>query len=224
VKQDIPWIWAAAGKHPAVKDYIRLGQDTPVMGAFSRWVEVGFSRVSRDTAQHSWRFFARGSQREELVCGLVRDSRDGAGRPFPFLILGTGTLEGWEHQWVNLPDACDGPWERMEFLCMKRIFDLEELKGDIIRLPRPSLKGEGQPGAESPEGSLIPPQDSGMVSIPLAGTGDHREESVHLLKLMDARYHTVPDAVFIGGAIEHAFLAGFFRPLNTADFMRLWTP
>jgi type VI secretion system protein VasJ len=206
-----------------VKDYIRIGPETPAAGALSRWVEEGYSKVPVSTNLHSWRFFARGTQPRELVCGLLRDSFDGAGRPFPFLIVGTGRLEGWEKHWVYLPEILDGLWGRMEFLCMKRVFDLEELKADISRLPSPVFKKEWQP-ATVPEGdrSLIDSQE-GMFVIKLKGAGDHTSEIMQGLMTLEAHSGYIPDAVFIGGPPEQSFLVALTRPVKAEDFLKLWT-
>jgi len=214
------WTWGAAGKHPIVKDYISLGQETPLLHVFSRWVEEGYHKVNKDTTHRSWRFFAKGMKRAELSCGLLRNSHDGVGRPFPFIILGSGPLEGWEPRWEILPLAFDTLWERMEYLCAKRVFDLTELKKDIERLPNPSLPEEGQFVVES--GSELPQQQDGILSIPLKGTGDPREEIIQCLMLFKSSSHHIPDAVFIGGPAEQSFLVIFTRSLNMADFKKLW--
>jgi type VI secretion system protein VasJ len=216
-------MWGASGKHPVVKDYIRIGQAAGHLEIMYRWVEEGYPRVAGSSRQHSWRFFARGLRPGDLSLGLLRDSLDGAGRPFPFLIMGTGRIDGWEQRWVFLPGACDGIWERMEFLCARRVFDLEELKGDINRLPPPSLTGQAPAGTDEPGGVTMPQPESGMVAIPLTGTGDRGRQSVHLLELMDAHYRKVPEAVFIGGSMDKDYLVGFFGPLHAGDFVRLWT-
>jgi hypothetical protein len=57
------WGWALAGKHPVVKDYIRIGQGSPLMDDFSRWVEEGISQGEAGGRPHSWRFFARDAGR-----------------------------------------------------------------------------------------------------------------------------------------------------------------
>ncbi len=217
------WAWSAWGKHPVVKDYIRFGHETPAALFLSRWVEEGYARVSPNALLRSWRFFARGTRPGELVSGLLRDSFDGAGRPFPFLLVGAGRLEGWEKRWVYLPEILGGIWERLEFLSTKRAFDLEELKADVGRLPSPVLPGQWRP-ADVPvgDGSTFEGRE-GMFSTGLKGTGDHCGEIVRLLKTLEARPTGVPDAVFMGGLLERPFLVAFSRSLNDSDFLRLWT-
>lgn len=222
VKQTSTWVWGASGKHPVVKDYIRIGQDTPFMDALSRRIEEGYPNVAGGTHMRSWRFFARGIKPQELSCGLVRDSRDGAGRPFPLLIMGSGVLEKWERCWEYLPYSLSDLWERMEYISAKRIFDLSELKGDIMRLPAPPLP-EWEKVVDESGPRPIPEQQDGMLAIPLSAAGDYREEIVHLLRRVGERQHAVPDAVFMGGTLSSSFLVTFFRSLGAQDFVRLWS-
>lgn len=216
------WTWSASGKHPVVKDFIRIGAETPAAITFSRWVEEGYAHISGHASMHSWRFFARGAQPRELVCGLLRDSFDGAGRPFPFLIVGAGKIEGWEKHWVNLHEVLDSVWERLEFLGTRRLSDLAELKADVSRLPSPVFQKDWQP-ARIPEvkGASFDAQE-GMLAMSLKGTGDHSGEIVHGLMALEARSSSAPDAVFIGGPLERPFLVAFTRQINAADFGRLW--
>ena len=57
------WKWAAFGKHPAAKDYFRLGDETPFVEGLFRWVENGYQLVTADATTtpefYSWRFWAR---------------------------------------------------------------------------------------------------------------------------------------------------------------------
>ena len=191
------------------------------MDALSRRIEEWYPNVAGGTNMRSWRFFARGIKPQELSCGLVRDSRDGAGRPFPLLIMGSGVLEKWERCWEYLPHALSDLWERMEYISAKRIFDLSELKGDIMRLPAPPRPGRKKPFDESGPSSM-PEQQDGMLAIPLQAAGDYSDEIVRLLVRINETQHAVPDAVFMGGTLSRSFLVAFFRSLGAQDFVRLW--
>jgi len=212
------WKWGAYGKHPVVKDYIRLGEQSPLMDAFSRWVEAGYAALSQTGTPHSWRFFAKGPQGSEIACGLVRDSRDGVGRAFPLLILGTGALEMWEARWPGIPEACEASWQRMEYLCARRMFDLAELKGALARLPSPAWPEHGGPVEPAPN---LPPLEGGAVHAPLPETGDQRAHVARLLTGFKAAGAN-PEAVFIGGRMKKPGIAIFTRGLFAEDFGRLW--
>ncbi len=140
VKQKQGWAWGAAGKHPVARDYIAIGAQTPLLKAFADWMESGYSALQERPQQAcSWRFWARGMKKQELVCGLLRDSNDSVGRPYPFLIFGTGPLDGWEETWELLPYVFEGIWSRMEYVGSKKSFDVSALESDLGMLPYPTL-------------------------------------------------------------------------------------
>jgi type VI secretion system protein VasJ len=89
------WQWAAFGKHPAAKDYFRLGENTPFFEGLFTWIEDGYQLLTTKeiTAPEfcSWRFYAKAPGKESLVCGVVRVSSDSFGRPFPLVITGIGS-------------------------------------------------------------------------------------------------------------------------------------
>jgi hypothetical protein len=223
VKQTPAWVWGASGKHPVVKDYIRLGRQTPLMNAFSHWVEEGYQKVGSHSPHHSWRFFAKGISPRELSCGLIRDSHDGAGRPFPLLIMGCGPFGGWENQWDDLPSSLDGLWVRLEFLSTRQVYDLEELKRDIDRLPAPSLSKEIEPHSGSIDEIPLSAITEGKIALLLGDDAGRPEDIRHWLASLKARLKSVPEAIFIGGSLEQTYLAAFTRPLGTEDFAWLWT-
>jgi len=88
------------GKHPVAMDYFHLGTSAPLVNAFGAWIENGYQKVvspaRNGLALHSWRFWARGIQKGHIACGVVRDSSDSTGRPYPLLVMGIGKLPGWE--------------------------------------------------------------------------------------------------------------------------------
>jgi hypothetical protein len=95
------------------------------------------------------------------VGGLLRDSVDTVGRPFPLLVLGTGQLDGWEETWELMPMIFEGLWSRMEYLTAKRSYDLGALESELVVLPRPTLfLGQGS-GAAGREGAVEAAKDVG---------------------------------------------------------------
>lgn len=223
MKTGLPWAWGASGKHPVVSDFIRIGQDTQALRTFSRWVDDGFGRLAASREFHSWRFLSRGEGADGLSCGLVRDSLDRAGRPFPLLVVGSGRLEGWDRVWERLPIALDVLWARIEFICSKRASDLSELKGDINALPAPALNDAGQATGRYSGETAPEIEGGGMCSVVLTGSDDHMEEVVRRLGGIRARLSMTPEAVFMGGTAARSFLVAFARSLSGDDFVRLWT-
>ena len=128
------WNWAACGKHPVGRDYFSVGLNDPILKAFSDWIDSGYQRLNPEHGSasvfYSWRFWAKGLKKGSLVCGVGRDSSDNIGRPYPFLIMGTGPLKGWEENWDVLPDVFGETWRQMEYMSAKRFSDFEQF-GDF---------------------------------------------------------------------------------------------
>ena len=144
IRSERRWQWAAYGKHPAAKDYFKVGQDFPLLNSFSGWIENGYqvlaSKNNPIKARRSWRFWTRESRKENLVCGIVRDSNDSLGRPYPLLIIGTGPLKDWLSQWDLVPLACEKAWGQMEYLSAKTFGDLRELEEEVQDISPPAAE------------------------------------------------------------------------------------
>jgi type VI secretion system protein VasJ len=243
------WHWAAYGKHQAAGDYFRVGGDLPLLNAFAGWVRQGYQTVAAKgvpaTGYHSWRFWARGSTRGLLVSGLVRDSSDSHGRPFPLLIVGSGPLLGWEEYWDLVPFACEGGWNQMERLGTKGFETVRELEAEIRKIRSPAAEwsaftaernGLGDrlaSAARAARGSLL--EELKTRAAQLA-----RETEVHVSLdegaapdqfTLASLWHSliretggqVPHVVFMGGSPAGSFLLLFRRALMPTDFVRLWS-
>ena len=229
------WRFAAFGKHPGAKDYIRLGSTTPLLEGIADWVDKGYAGIEgkkkgmADAA--SWRFWSKGFGPEALVCGVVRDSVDRLGRPYPLLVLGTGSLRDWEGHWDLLPYACLPVWERIEYLGAQRYEEIGRLES--------AIRGLHPPAPEWTDFSLR--RDREVVALDLAGgdttgpgeasrfirlNGESGRELFpaavgwqSLLRRDDAE---APNAVFFGGTISKAYLGVFRKRLSTPDFADIW--
>jgi type VI secretion system protein VasJ len=241
------WEWAAYGKHPVAKDYFKLGPHGPLVKVFSEWVDSGYRRVAArgESSPYSWRFWARGPKKDGLACGVVRDSGDQLGRPYPLLIMGTGRLANWEDQWDLIPLACDRTWAQMEYLYTKMLDDLKQLEEEIQKIPPPlseweeyrearrnSLEGSPSSNLPSapwekwkgeellsrfgPKAELFLPLDAGLSLDPAA-------EIRYLHYLLKRGEKNIPQAVFMGGTLEKSLLAVFKRSVGAADFVQLWS-
>ncbi len=237
------WHWAAYGKHPSAKDYFRLGPESPLAKSFSDWVERGYSELvsKKDSGRGpvAWRFWARGAGRETLVCGLVKDSSDSLGRPYPFLIIGSGCLNNWEDQWDLLPIACEKPWGRIEYLSARMFDDFRTLETEIhnIRPPFPewpefNKKREhlisektcfAAPGGPEERAAGLAEGDRGVICLDRESFHDQFALISLWHRLLKKSDKTVPNAIFMGGTVERSYLAFFKRPLLTGDFVRLWS-
>jgi type VI secretion system protein VasJ len=229
-------MWAACGKHPAARDFFRVGQDFPLLKIFSSWVDSGYNMLAQknnNTMLNSWRFWARGAARESLICGLVKDSSDGIGRSYPFLIIGTGHLTGWEEQWDLMPLACEKIWSEMEYITTQNFNDLKKLETEVknIRQPQPgwrelkakkdSFHDDGSAFQNIPH--LLPEHKENLIPL---DQGAHHDQNLlisHWHFLFRKSAEIIPSAVFMGGSFGRSFVGFYERPLTPGDFIQLWT-
>lgn len=243
------WQWAAFGKHPAAKDYFRMGEDTPFFEKFFTWIEDGYQLLTRKEKGSpdfcSWRFWSRESGRNSLVCGVARVSSDSFGRPYPLVITGIGQLSGWQENWDLLPFACEKTWCQIEYLASNLFPDLKKLEEEIqtIRPPsqawaelgikRKALNEIGSPS--DPYAAFLDLREMSKLATSNAEKGEiyvsldrgqctDKIKRVSLWHLLFKKSASVPPtAVFMGGTLEKGYLGFFRRPLKSADFMQIWS-
>ena len=230
------WMWAACGKHPAARDFFRVGQDFPLLKIFSGWVNDGYNMLAQknnNSKINSWRFWAKGAARESLICGLVKDSSDGIGRKYPLLIIGTGLLQEWEEQWDLMPLACEKSWSGIEYIATQNFNDLKKLEAEInnIRQPQPewqelkAKKDSFQSDVSTVQNIPDLPTEKKEKFIPL-DQGLHHDQNLlisHWHSLFRISAETIPNAVFMGGSFGRSFIGFYRKPLTPLDFIRLWT-
>ena len=238
------WRWAACGKHPIAGDYFRLGHSFPTARIFADWMEKGYPASSgRETEGCSvatacgWRFWAAG-ERKNLVCGLVRDSNDSFGRPYPLLVVGEGPMEGWEEAWENVPSACERAWSYIEYCVTKSIRDLGQLEREILNTPAPSADWAGSGGmpfvsldpASAPAGNaldfVVPVcrcAEYDLFQLNAEHACGNIDAVAVLHRMLKNRQPAVPKAFFVGGSFEKTCAICFKRSLRYADFSTLWS-
>jgi type VI secretion system protein VasJ len=236
IRAERRWQWSACGKHPAARDYFSLGDAFPLAKAVSEWMGRGYDALDRkkDSPQgsNSWRFWTREARRDHVTCGVLKDSCDGVGRPYPFLVMGTGPLPEWHDRWDLIPFACDGPWADIERLSTRSFPDVRALSSEVANLRQPAnnwhqFAAESQRFREFPHEALRERLLHLSESEPflcLDREPYHVFDLIglcHLLLRSDSK--TVPNIVFMGGTIDHTYLAIFRRALSTLDFVRMWT-
>lgn len=241
------WIFAVFGKHPWAKDYIRLGGTTPMLEGIADWVDKGYEGIECKkrgmTDAASWRFWSKGVGPGALVCGVVRDSVDRLGRPYPLLVLGTGPLRDWEVHWDLLPYACLPVWERFEYLGAQRYEEIGRLESAIRGLHPPlpdweDFSGRRDREAAVPEtrsgtaGPRLASEKEGDAAVPgdasrfirLEGEAGRDPFTAAVgwqsrLRRDDAE---APNAVFFGGTFSRAYIGVFRKRLSSPDFARIW--
>jgi len=241
------WRFAAFGKHPWAKDYIRLGSTTPMLEGIADWVDKGYGGIEGKKKgmadASSWRFWSKGFGPGALVCGVVRDSVDRLGRPYPLLVLGTGPLRDWEGHWDLLPYACLPVWQRIEYLGAQRYEEIGRFESAIRGLHPPvpewaDFSGrrerevaapEVRSGTAGPDGgsvhegnAAVPGEASRFIRLDGEGGRDPFPEAVGWQSRLRRDDAEAPNAVFFGGTISRAYLGVFRKALATPDFVRIW--
>jgi len=243
------WQWAAFGKHPTAKDYFRLGEETPFVEGLFGWVEKGYQLLTtKENATPdfcSWRFWVREAGKSSLVCGVVRVSSDSLGRPYPLVIMGAGHVRNWQENWDLLPFAAERTWRQMEYLGANLFTDFKKLEEEIrtIRPPDPNWsehaekrKGLNRIGSPlDPYASFLDIRELKKLAAAHAekpevfisldrGACDDKIMHVSLWHLLAREsLKLLPNAMFMGGALDKAYLAVIKRPLKPADFIQLWS-
>jgi len=242
------WDWAACGKHPVARDYLRMGLTTSLLVAFESWFEKGYQMLrSQRSIQsvNSWRFWAKGLKKGNLVCGVAKESSDSIGRPYPLLIMGDGILEGWEEDWDLLPHAFEKTWDQIEYISSRRFDNVKDLENEVF-----SIENPGHYWLELKSKNRNPSKHESLVNaLTISINHDEIKKKVrHLSKKMEVhiplddqtikdpsdmaglwcsllKSHSsgTPSAVFLGGIPEKNFLVLFNRSLNTNDFVQLWS-
>ena len=197
------------------------------------------------TGFRSWRFWARGDRKGHMACGIGRDSSDGLGRPYPFLSIGIGPLPGWEDRWDLLPWALEDLWGGFEYFAAKRHKDVEAVKDGLQRLRPPHVRWSewemsenatrrgGAFGEGDVRDDVIREMESGTVRLREQGdlfvkleakTFQDQSARINLWHFrLRSKLGALPNAVFVGGGPDQAYLAVFTRALAPADFVRLWS-
>jgi type VI secretion system protein VasJ len=234
------WRWSAYGKHPVAKDYINVGQKFPLFDIFSAWIEKVYQMVASKKNPEgfcSWRFWTRESQRQNIVCGVIRDSSDSIGRPYPLLLMGTGPLKDWESQWDLLPLACENTWGQIEYLSVQMFDDLTKMESEVqnIRPPYPEwskfikerediINANSQGLREfDRQASDMSAKDACFICLDQGSSHDHFEMISVWHFLFKSHRKTAPSAAFMGGTAQRAHLVFFRRPVSPSDFIDLWS-
>ena len=242
------WDWAICGKHPVARDYLRIGLTTSLLAAFESWVEKGFRKLRNHSSAQSvnfLRFWAKGVRKGNLICGFGKNSSDSIGRQYPLLIMGDGFLDGWEEDWNLLHHVFEKTWYQIENIFSKNYGDLKDLENEVFTIENPDRywlelksknRNRNEPGSSvniltiQMNSDVIRENvrhlsDKLEVHIPLDNqtTGNIFDTAGLWSSLIKTHTVSAPNAVFMGGVAEKHFLSVFLRPLNTMDFLQLWS-
>ena len=184
--------------------------------------------------------------RNTLLCGILRDSTDSVGRPYPLLVVGSGSLADWGAQMGSRASGLRAILESDGVPFCTHISQFERTRG------RPGA-GESASSRLGPNSANTPPKRGRLIPLQVrvlalggrrtskAGYSAVAKESEIFVALDEApsvdpftlirlwhaslkKHHAEPPkAVFMGGNTTATRLAFFRRPLTTQDFVRLWS-
>ncbi len=221
--------FSAFGKHPAFDDFFNLNIGSPLASALSSWVENGAKLAANQDAQvHSFRFWMRGIQRDELVLGLIRDSSDRMGRAYPLLIMGKGIVEDRDRRWQHIFCAYEPVYRAFEELAAFRHEDFKAFETKLFRVSFAASSSrhdsDGSRLADILPAWFRTNGEKEWMALPIASLMT-KADSIPRAREdrgMFRKKPEVPAAVFLGGVPENSVLTIYRRPLNTYDFSRLF--
>lgn len=227
---------SAHGKHPAFSDYFSLNTDLPLVKALSGWIEKGIKltgKIKENRMSHSFRFWMRGIKKNELALGIIRESSDRLGRPYPLLIMGNGVVRNWEKRWSYIFPGFETVYRAFEDIAASRYETFKELETKLDRIVFPVMNldhtsktiDEMSELPEIMEAWFKKDREKGELSLPVArllnmGAAPYSKEvkGPGLFK----KKPPVPGAVFLGGLPQNSVLTMYARPLKVNDFLSLF--
>lgn len=222
------WRWMACGKHPSASDFFKIGARFLLAESLAEWIDRGYRALPEGSrrCRRSWRFWATGGPRE-LAIGLLVDSRDSLGRPYPLLLMGSGPLPGWEEHWELLTILCQKAWIGFECVACERFSDLNGMQAALEEVTPPAPV---ESSVLTSTGNLYgkpPPVSSGgedkdVIDVDIAESYDNLSSIVNSVSCAGLALNKVPTAVFIAGEHQIRRLLLFQRPLSHKDFFLLW--
>lgn len=243
------WSWTAYGKHPSTKDYITIGREGAVFSALSNWIDSGFRSMNRDMVKGrelSWRFITN-TAGDNLVCGVLKNSRDSMGRTFPLLVMGSGYLKDWADYWNYIPFACEKVWTRAEHVGAENSCNIDELEDLVGQIGKPdenydnykdqmSRLKDMYTNASDPDFNQafnnklnnidgILRNDCFLFNFGNIGMNSLMSlfSVTRLLNVVKNRTPRPPTMVFWGGGHDDSWICLLKRPLKLEDFQMIWT-
>jgi len=238
------WRWTIWGKHPSAGDYLNRGLSTRVEQAISSWIRKGYNRLNseeNDTQRPCvWRFWTQATGNHTIACGIISNSADHLGRPYPLLIMGTGKLKGWEQHWEYLPVGLGSIWRQMEQLSTYRAEQFCELERALDRFQPPAPDWSNIKRDRRVIGNRVEPllpetkrlhrdqilqkdRESGDSCQIVPLTSDPIDAAMEWNRREKTKHARAPSSLFLGGPVDIPHLVVFTRALAPSDFICLWT-
>jgi len=226
------------GKHPSFKDFISLGLSCPFAKALSQWLHEGFALWIHNKLNNqliSWRFWAVGSDKGKrmLYWGIMKDSSDSIGRPYPLMILARSKLNDLSKHWVTLPTILNNSWTLMEHIGVNNFDGMNDMQQILKRLLESvsnltncfneKFNAKQNSDIRTLASKITYNSKNKVLKLPLEESDSDPSNLSLLYKLINNQVQIMPRIVFAGGSNKQPYLYLFYRPLVLNDFVMLWS-
>ena len=221
---------SAFGKHPAFDDFFSIQVESAIARALAAWIEKAAAQTPpahRKNTSCSYRFWTKGIKNYDLVLGLVRDSSDRMGRPYPLLITAGVAIKNWQKTWQYIFTAFDSVFRTFEASATGRYDDFKSFESALQNINGQVVKAPGKTVDKLSNCILAFYKQDGRenrLSLPVAkllatfkNTGV-KPDTWGFFK----KNPPIPGAVFLGGMPDMPMIHVFNRPLRAQDFNRLF--
>jgi type VI secretion system protein ImpM len=233
IRHNGKWTFAACGKHPTAADYVALGDNSPWFSAMSRAVASAYTGIlARGVSPDDlmpWDFWIALEHRDGIACGRLIPSRDRMNRPYPLLIMGQGSLQGWVGFWERLPLAMESTWDGMVGLANLQGRSLDALIDGLAILPAPDGCGDAQWNAVNKSGHPETEvarclQMDGVARMDFNGAPEWSRVAASVAGLMknSVQAQAPPRAMFLHRGSAMTSIRLFFRPVAPSDLVDMW--
>lgn len=220
---------SAYGKHPAFDDYFSVNMNTPLANALSAWIENGIKSdgtAHKNKVIRSFRFWVLGIKKEELVLGIVRDSSDRLGRPYPLLIIGRTRLKNRDTQWPAIFSYFEPVFRAFEEMTAARYEAFKEFEAGLlnVRFFQPNFEKSETAFSNCLTAWFKKEKENSSLALSVSDLLDKFTSQSHAppKKRIFKTDSPLPGAVFLGGLPDKPMVNLYNRPLGTRDFHRLF--
>ena len=221
---------SAFGKHPAFDDFFTIQVESAMTRALVAWIEKAAdqqTRAHKKNTAGSYRFWTKGIKNYDLIIGVIRDSSDRMGRPFPLLITADVAIKNWQKTWHDIFTAFEPVFRTFEKSATGRYDDFKSFETSLQKINGQDVHPPGKTVDELPNSILAfykKDAEKNQLCLPVSkllatfkNTGI-KPETWGFLK----KNPQIPGAVFLGGVPDMPMIHMFNRPLRAQDFNRLF--
>nr|WP_319490564.1 type VI secretion system-associated protein TagF [uncultured Desulfobacter sp.] len=221
---------SAFGKHPAFDDFFSIQVESPITRALVAWIEKAVGQhppAHQKATSCSYRFWTKGIKNYDLTLGLVRDSSDRMGRPYPLLITAGVAIKNWQKTWQDIFSIFEPVFRTFEASAAGRHDDFKSFETELRNINVQRVNAPGKTVDKLPHSILAFYKQDGKenrLSLPVSkllaafeNTGV-KPDTWGFFK----KYPPIPGAVFLGGVPDMPMIHMFNRPLRAQDFNRLF--